>query len=104
LRRCPGVGLSGTTNVVRLRRALRAPSCYAAKTFEPRPQFFDTRVTRFEIKLFREREFACEIFQRLAELGVAVLVNESLPCLRFGALHFESAARVANFAGASIQF
>src|SRR6185369_4701354 len=76
---------------------------HTAKAFESRAQLFDACVTCFEIEFFRERQLACEIFQRLAQLGLAVLVDESLPRLCFSTLHFETTARVAHFSSTSIQ-
>src|SRR5215218_2291270 len=76
---------------------------HTAEAFEPRAQLFHSRVTRFQIEFFGERQLARKIFQRLAQLSLAVLVNKRLSRLGFGTLHFESAARIAYFSGTSIQ-
>jgi hypothetical protein len=52
-------------------------------------------VTRFEIKFFRERELACEIFQRLAQLRVTVLVNEVCRACASARCTSKSSARIA---------
>ena len=49
-------------------------------------------------------QFTRKIFQRLAQLSLAVFMNEGLTCLRLGSLHLESAARIAHFSRSTIQF
>src|ERR1700752_2787203 len=63
---------------------------HGAKAIETRTQLFDARMARVEVKIFGQRDFTREIFQRLARLRMADFVDELLPRLRFRALHFQT--------------
>ena len=64
---------------------------HAAKTFKTSSQFFDSCVARIEDRNHRRNvSFAREIIQRLAQLGLAVLMNKGLSCLSLGSLHFQA--------------
>src|SRR5262245_21830574 len=61
-------------------------------------------MTGIEIEVFREGKLTGKIFQRLAELCLAVFMNKCLTRLSFGSLHLESAAGIAHFSRSTIQF